>query len=265
MELKENTYYAKNRKEWRSWLTKNSKLTSNIWLIIYHKNSKKPSLTYDEAVEEALCFGWIDSIAHKRDEHSKYQFFAQRKPRSNWSKANRQRAEKMIAAGQMKPAGMAMIQVRDRLVPLVWAAASPSAHVTRDAYERIAGAMIERLRAAGAVDGVYLDLHGAMVAEHTEDGEGELLKRIRGIVGGGLPIVASLDYHANLTPDMAALATALVGYRTYPHIDMAETGRRAAGLLDKLNPAWLSRYPGIQVRTDPALVPADWQVWTFDR
>ena len=73
-----------------------------------------------------------------------------------------------------------------------------------------------------------------MVAENTEDGEGELLKRIRTIVGGAMPIVASLDYHANLTPDMASLATALVGYRTYPHIDMAVTGKRAAELLDRL-------------------------------
>ena len=92
----------------------------------------------------------------------------------------------------------------------------------------------EDIRKLGPFDAIYLDLHGAMVAENTEDGEGELLRRIRGIVGDELPIVASLDYHANLTPEMAQLATALVGYRTYPHIDMAVTGKRAVELLDKL-------------------------------
>jgi len=92
----------------------------------------------------------------------------------------------------------------------------------------------EDLKKFGPFDAVYLDLHGAMVAENTEDGEGELLRRIRGVVGNDLPIVASLDYHANLTPEMAKLATALVGYRTYPHIDMAVTGKRAVELLDRL-------------------------------
>lgn len=102
---------AKNRKEWRKWLEQNHDKASSVWLIIYHKNVDTASVYYDEAVEEAICFGWIDSIAHKRDEHSKYQFFAVRKPKSNWSKANRERAKKMIAAGQMKPAGQAMIDL----------------------------------------------------------------------------------------------------------------------------------------------------------
>ena len=103
-----------------------------------------------------------------------------------------------------------------------------------DAYERMWALFDEDLRKQGPFDAIYLDLHGAMVAENTEDGEGELLRRIRGVVGDELPIVASLDYHANLTPEMAKLATALVGYRTYPHIDMAATGKRAVELLDRL-------------------------------
>jgi microcystin degradation protein MlrC len=117
------------------------------------------------------------------------------------------------------------------LVPLVWAATTPSAHVTDDAYDRIAGAMVDDLRAAGAVDGVYLDLHGAMVTESHEDGEGELLRRVREAVGPGAPIVASLDLHCNMTPEMVAHSDGLVAYRTYPHVDMAETGGRAARLL----------------------------------
>jgi microcystin degradation protein MlrC len=120
------------------------------------------------------------------------------------------------------------------LVPTIFAAATPSAHVTEDAYERIARTMIDGLASAGPLDAVYLDLHGAMVAEHYEDGEGELLRRIRALVGDKIPIVTSLDYHTNMTPEMVRHASAMVGYRTYPHIDMAETGGRAAQLLDRL-------------------------------
>jgi microcystin degradation protein MlrC len=119
-------------------------------------------------------------------------------------------------------------------VGLVWCAASPSAQVTRDAYERIASDLVERLAQAGPVDGVYLDLHGAMVAEHFDDGEGELLSRVRRIVGPRVPVVASLDLHANVTRAMIERSEALVAYRTYPHVDMAETGERAARLLMRL-------------------------------
>ena len=119
-------------------------------------------------------------------------------------------------------------------VGLAWCAASPSAQVTRDAYERIAGEIVHRLAQAGPVDGVYLDLHGAMVAEHVDDGEGELLARVRRVVGPRVPIVASLDLHANVTSAMIERSEALVAYRTYPHVDMAATGERAAGLLDRL-------------------------------
>ena len=125
-------------------------------------------------------------------------------------------------------------QLGHELVPLCWCSAPPSSYVERDAYEKIAGAIIDDLSAAGALDGIYLDLHGAMVAEHCEDGEGELLRRIRALVGERIPIVTSLDYHTNMTPEMVRHASAMIGYRTYPHIDMAETGGRAAQLLDRL-------------------------------
>lgn len=113
MELKDekNTVYAKTRKEWRKWLEKNHGKEKSVWLIIYHKKSETPSVYYDEAVEEALCFGWVDSKANKRDDESSFLYFAQRKPKSNWSKANRERVEKLVKQGLMTPAGQAMIDL----------------------------------------------------------------------------------------------------------------------------------------------------------
>src|SRR5262245_26178211 len=120
------------------------------------------------------------------------------------------------------------------LVGTAWGAASPSAHVTADAFERISREMIQELKSALPLDGVYLDLHGAMVVETYDDGEGELLRRVRETVGARVPVVASLDLHANVTRAMVERADALVAYRTYPHIDMAETGARAARLLHQM-------------------------------
>ena len=120
------------------------------------------------------------------------------------------------------------------MVGTAWGAASPSAHVTADAFERIAGELIKNLEKAKPVDGVYLDLHGAMVVETYDDGEGELLRRVREAVGPRVPVVASLDLHANVTRAMVELADGLVAYRTYPHVDMAETGARAARLLHEV-------------------------------
>src|SRR5512138_2472499 len=120
------------------------------------------------------------------------------------------------------------------LVPLLWSQATPSAHVTEDAYERIVGQLLEDLATLKDLDGLYLDLHGAMVAEHVDDGEGELLERVRAIVGPDLPIAVSLDLHANVTPAMVEHADILDIYRTYPHVDMAATGRRSAAQLDAL-------------------------------
>jgi len=120
------------------------------------------------------------------------------------------------------------------LVATAWAAASPSAHVTADAFERISEGIVSGLRKALPVDGVYLDLHGAMVVETCDDGEGELLRRVREAVGPRVPVVASLDLHANVTRAMVERADALVAYRTYPHVDMADTGARAARVLDRM-------------------------------
>ena len=119
------------------------------------------------------------------------------------------------------------------LAPLSWCSASPSAHVTEDAFERVAAMLLDDI-AAARPDAVYLDLHGAMVTEHSEDGEGALLSRLRTALGPEVPIVASLDLHANISTEMCDAATALVAYRSYPHIDMAETGARAASVMDMI-------------------------------
>jgi microcystin degradation protein MlrC len=141
---------------------------------------------------------------------------------------------------------------RHELVPTAWAAASPSAHVTEDAFERIATMIVDGARAA-ASDAVYLDLHGAMVTEHFDDGEGELLRRMRESVGARVPIVASLDLHANVTRAMLDNADVLVAYRTYPHVDMAETGARAASLMRALLNGM--QKPALAVRRLPFLIP----------
>lgn len=120
------------------------------------------------------------------------------------------------------------------LIPTLFCAASPSAHVTEDAFERIAGRMLALIAAAGPLDGVFLDLHGAMVTEHLDDGEGELLARLRDLVGPDVPVAVSLDLHANVTAQMLDKADLLDSYRTYPHVDMAETGRRACRSLARM-------------------------------
>ena len=148
-----------------------------------------------------------------------------------------QRGEGLLSAfdGMNVPvAGFLDAAAGKTLLPIVWCSATPSAHVTEDAFERIMAMMIEDLNRAGPVDAVYLDLHGAMVTEHFDDGEGEILRRVRAAVGQNVPLVASLDLHANVTTQMVAQADALIGYRTYPHVDMAETGARAAEHLFRL-------------------------------
>jgi microcystin degradation protein MlrC len=121
------------------------------------------------------------------------------------------------------------------LIPSAWAGATPSSYVTQEAFENIASAILEDIRHAlpKGLDGIYLDLHGAAVAQHADDSEGELLSRIRQLVGPAMPIVASLDLHANVTQRMLAQSDALVSYRTYPHIDMADTGELAAQLMQR--------------------------------
>ncbi|WP_198288376.1 YdeI/OmpD-associated family protein [Chamaesiphon minutus] len=113
MELKDGikTFYAKSRAEWREWLENNHQSERSVWLIIYRKQSNVPSIYYPEAVDEALCFGWIDSTPNKRDAESYYQFFAKRNPKSNWSKVNKLKVEKLLADNLMTAAGLASIEL----------------------------------------------------------------------------------------------------------------------------------------------------------
>lgn len=120
------------------------------------------------------------------------------------------------------------------LHPILWCSAEPAAHVTDDAFERICAEFLSGLRQCGHLDGLYLDLHGAMVTESHDDGEGELLRRVRAEIGDTIPIVISLDLHANLSDAMCRYATAMTVFRTYPHLDMANTGARAYPILRAL-------------------------------
>ncbi|MCA1323835.1 M81 family metallopeptidase [Herbaspirillum sp. alder98] len=143
-----------------------------------------------------------------------------------------------------------------RLLPLAWSAAGPAGRVTREAFENMAALLLEGLRRQ-PVDAVYLDLHGAMAAEHADDADGELLRRVRAVIGPHVPLVASLDLHANVSAQMLESADLLLAYRTYPHTDMAATGAAVWH--------WLARHLSGAPRAHmawqrvPFLIPMCWQ------
>ncbi|MEM6964679.1 MAG: YdeI/OmpD-associated family protein [Bacteroidota bacterium] len=112
-ELKDGikTYHAKDATSWRKWLKINHLKEKNVWLIIYKKIAETPSVTYPEAVDEALCFGWIDSKPNKRDDKSFYQYFSKRNPKSNWSKVNKEKIKRLQTEGKIAPAGKEMIRL----------------------------------------------------------------------------------------------------------------------------------------------------------
>jgi len=117
------------------------------------------------------------------------------------------------------------------LVAPVAADATPSGKVSKDAWTHLSGCLLDAIEKEGPFDGVLISLHGAMVAEGHDDAEGDLLALIRAAVGPDVPVMATLDLHANVTIKMAENANALVSYRTYPHVDMADRGRQMAELL----------------------------------
>lgn len=105
------TFHAESLKAWRKWLKENHTTETKVWLIIYHKDSNTPSVYYDEAVDEALCFGWIDSSINKRDAESYYQYFAKRNPKSNWSRVNKEKVERLLQEERMESAGLEMVEI----------------------------------------------------------------------------------------------------------------------------------------------------------
>jgi len=151
---------------------------------------------------------------------------------------------------------------RHELVPLLWTSGGAGGMVTRDAFERITSSLVGRLSEAMPVDAVYLDLHGAMVTEDFEDGEGELLRRVRAAVGPDVPVAISLDYHANVTPQMVECSDALIAYRTYPHVDRVETGQYAARAMARLLER--GRPAGRALRKAPFLIPLNGQCTLVD-
>jgi len=138
------------------------------------------------------------------------------------------------------------------LIPILWCSAEPCSFVTDETFDRITGMILEGVAQAGPLDGIYLDLHGAMVAQSHEDGEGEVLRRLRAAVGPNLPISVSLDLHANLTRQMVDLASTITIFRTYPHLDMADTGARA---FDTLMHVLAGNRPVPAYRQAPYLIP----------
>jgi microcystin degradation protein MlrC len=139
------------------------------------------------------------------------------------------------------------------LLPSVAAAASPAGPVTKDIYGHVKARMLRDLKAAGAVDGVLLDLHGAMVPEGLDDGEGDLIEAVRAVVGPAVPIAVTLDFHGNLSEAMVGGADLLNGYKTYPHVDMAKRGVEATERLIDIIGRRLK--PTVALRKPPLLPP----------
>ena len=108
MEMK-LTFYAANRADWRAWLENHHDREAEVWLIYYRPNSGVTSIPYEDSVEEALCFGWVDSRIQRIDEQCYGRKFTPRKPGSPWSESNRRRVVKLVAQGLMTPAGLATI------------------------------------------------------------------------------------------------------------------------------------------------------------
>src|SRR5437667_9962071 len=109
MEIR-TTLYVKDRRQWRSWVARHHETAPEIWLIYYKKHSGKPRIPYNDAVEEALCYGWIDSILKPVDADRYAQRFSPRRPRSRLSEMNRERVRRLIAAGRMTAAGLERIK-----------------------------------------------------------------------------------------------------------------------------------------------------------
>jgi len=191
-------------------------------------------------------------VAHRAD----FAYFSVRRDRPPLVRGD-ELVESLSGGSYAMSGFVASMGKRHDLLPLVWASGGAGGPVTDDAFERIAGELVGRLSVGMPVDAVYLDLHGAMVTPAFEDAEGELLRRVRAAVGESVPVVASLDYHANVTPQMVEHTDGLVAYLTYPHVDRPQTGERAARIVDTLLAR--GRPGGRALRNLPFLIPIDFQ------
>lgn len=104
------TFYPKNRQEWRRWLERNHDKKQSVWLVQYRKEANVPTITWSEAVDQALCFGWIDSTRRSLEDGKFIQFFTKRKPGGTWSKVNKEKVQRFVEEGLMAPAGLAAIE-----------------------------------------------------------------------------------------------------------------------------------------------------------
>jgi microcystin degradation protein MlrC len=174
-----------------------------------------------------------------------------RKGRSLWAEewANELKGTNTVFGGFLDAARRHHFE----LVPLIYAAASPSGKVTRRAFRTLLDNLMAGLLKNGPADGLLLDLHGAMVSEDCDDPEGEILAAVRRSAGTDLPVVAILDLHANVSEKMRRAATVLIGYDTYPHVDMAARGEEAGCLIARL--ARKEVCP-VSVLIKPPLMPA---------
>lgn len=120
------------------------------------------------------------------------------------------------------------------LIPTLFAEAHPSGPVARLVFDQLVNELLTGIRAAGQIDGILLQLHGAMVAEGVDDGEGYILAAVRDVVGPTLPIVAQLDIHSSISPLMVEMADVLIGRESYPEVDMAARGRECADVLVRI-------------------------------
>ena len=122
----------RNRDEWRVWLSENYDKNKGVWLLIGRKNSKTAFLHYEEAVEEALCFGWIDGIVKKKDAEAFLQWSVPRRAHSIWSVSNKRRVERLVAAGKMAEAGFKMIEEAKRNGSWVQTLGTPTEVIPED-------------------------------------------------------------------------------------------------------------------------------------
>jgi microcystin degradation protein MlrC len=170
--------------------------------------------------------------------HETNTFSVQKTDMAMWRRRDFHRDNEIPAAFRSTRSALgATFEAADKygwtLIHPISANANPSGTVTDDAFDQIGGMMLKAAREQGPIDGVLLHLHGAMVVESHEDGEGELLARLRQILGPDVPIIVTLDLHANVTQAMADNASALIAFRTYPHIDQYERAWQGAELLER--------------------------------